>query len=646
MVWASWGDVTAWFKALFTGNAKSPGAYELCTGLTKEDDALPFDVQYCMMQSQAIGFVLIFSAVGSCWPASCSAEDLTTAHKTYLGVGEDADTGADIAYDCFEDVPWSGGAIATLCVLSFFALIVLIGTVYHVTSHDHVTSVLEELKRGKFKAQTTENSYEQTVHDEALTGAKTEYESAFSTDATTEKCIGAGESDIRSPLDDQPPAYEEPKTSADANGTMSNGTTKLVIEEDSHGNRKVEGHKLDNPVYLFDVNEKTAFLAVNNATFSVDTFFLLSGFLVTYLTLKELKKTSGRVNWFLFYFHRFWRITPLYMVCLAIWATLSPYLGKGGAKDDFYDGANYWCEKYWWTNLLYISNLYPFPGNINEQCMGWSWYLSNDMQFYIISPFIVYCLYKSRKWGVSLLALLCGVSFGSTAYVCWYWGLPAYGSNNGYYNNRTTTTPGIDQTDDFIYGKPYVRIQTYLVGMMLGYIIYKMNGKPYKLNKFLNILGWAVSAALACTVIYGLGAANAGPQTPQWLAICYNCLSRFTYAIAVSWVMFACITGNGGYINSFLSWNFWSPLAKLNFAAYLVHPIIIYQVILTKKALLHFTYVEMSYWFIANMVASYACAYILSLLVEGPTVGIEKAFLGRPSRDSRDKKERDVSSKD
>ena len=99
----------------------------------------------------------------------------------------------------------------------------------------------------------------------------------------------------------------------------------------------------------------------------VSILFNFSGLLGTYLTLKELKKRSGRINWFLFYFHRFWRITPLYMVVLAIWATLMPYLGVGGGKDDFIEFSSDACQKYWWTNLLYISNLYPFPGNLNEQ---------------------------------------------------------------------------------------------------------------------------------------------------------------------------------------------------------------------------------------------------------------------------------------
>ena len=55
------------------------------------------------------------------------------------------------------------------------------------------------------------------------------------------------------------------------------------------------------------------FQAVANAFPSVDTFFLLSGCLVAYLTLKELDKTKGRVNWIMVIVHRYLRYsyTPL-----------------------------------------------------------------------------------------------------------------------------------------------------------------------------------------------------------------------------------------------------------------------------------------------------------------------------------------------
>ena len=50
-----------------------------------------------------------------------------------------------------------------------------------------------------------------------------------------------------------------------------------------------------------------SFQVVTNAFPSVETFFLLSGCLLTFLTLKELDKTKGRLNWIMFIVHRYLR---------------------------------------------------------------------------------------------------------------------------------------------------------------------------------------------------------------------------------------------------------------------------------------------------------------------------------------------------
>ena len=53
-----------------------------------------------------------------------------------------------------------------------------------------------------------------------------------------------------------------------------------------------------------------------NATVSVDTFFLLSGMLVSYLLLRELDRNKGRFNLLLFYVHRYLRY---YIMLLTNW---------------------------------------------------------------------------------------------------------------------------------------------------------------------------------------------------------------------------------------------------------------------------------------------------------------------------------------
>ncbi len=133
--------------------------------------------------------------------------------------------------------------------MSFFALLVLVGSVYHVAAHESVAKVLEDLKNNK-----TQHVYEQVVYDEKT--RVDDAETKLSTVESAEKCIGAGESDIRYPAE-EPPSYEEPNgsvTKADqvkvdhmkSNGTsnVSNGTTKLTIEDKNHGSKQMDGQSL------------------------------------------------------------------------------------------------------------------------------------------------------------------------------------------------------------------------------------------------------------------------------------------------------------------------------------------------------------------------------------------------------------------
>ncbi len=95
-----------------------------------------------------------------------------------------------------------------------------------------------------------------------------------------------------------------------------------------------------------------------------------SGLLVSFLTLKQLAKGNGKLNWALFYFHRWWRITPTYMLLLAIWMNLVLKWGHGPGKDS---GAYYnydQCKDKWWLHLLYINNLVPFPGTVAYVCIA------------------------------------------------------------------------------------------------------------------------------------------------------------------------------------------------------------------------------------------------------------------------------------
>ncbi|XP_052820617.1 O-acyltransferase like protein-like isoform X2 [Mya arenaria] len=169
----------------------------------------------------------------------------------------------------------------------------------------------------------------------------------------------------------------------------------------------------DNLLDFAPIYERFTFQAVIGGGFAVDTFFVLSAFLVTWLQLKDIAKRTKKCSighFIMYYFHRFWRLTPLYMLVLMAFACLYQYLGSGPFwPSKIWDAEH--CKTNWWTNLLYVNNVV----GTNAQCMAWSWYLAVDMQFYVITPIFLALMYWNVVAGigatVALLATCVGITY-------------------------------------------------------------------------------------------------------------------------------------------------------------------------------------------------------------------------------------------
>nr|CAD7433099.1 unnamed protein product [Timema monikensis] len=58
----------------------------------------------------------------------------------------------------------------------------------------------------------------------------------------------------------------------------------------------------------------------------------------------------------------------------------------------------------------------------------------------------------------------------------------------------------------------------------------------------------------------------------------YFALFRTCWALGVAWIVFSCVAGYGGPVNTLLSWKGWIPLSRLTYCIYLVHlPLIRFQ---------------------------------------------------------------------
>lgn len=153
-------------------------------------------------------------------------------------------------------------------------------------------------------------------------------------------------------------------------------------------------------------------IIVMSGTYAVDTFFTLSGFLVTRSIFNELDKHQ-KINITKMLFHRYIRITPAVAAVILWIGTIFKYFATGPV----WNRASYLiygpCIRNWWASLLYIQNF----TNTLDMCLEESWYLAIDMQLFILAPFILYPVWKFKNRGYILLF---SITFISVTYTLLY----------------------------------------------------------------------------------------------------------------------------------------------------------------------------------------------------------------------------------
>merc|ERR1712172_338290 len=137
---------------------------------------------------------------------------------------------------------------------------------------------------------------------------------------------------------------------------------------------------------------------------------------------------------------------------------------------------------------------------------------------------------------------------------------------------------------------------------------------------------WVLAALTACLVVYGLVPYQKDPTllastTERAL---YGGLHRLAWALALAWVILACVKGRGGPVNSILSWSAWIPLARMSFSIYLVHMTVMSIVNSYASYRVNASQVLIIYYLIFVMAICIAISYALIVLFEAPLVHLEK----------------------
>ncbi|XP_070564243.1 nose resistant to fluoxetine protein 6-like [Ptychodera flava] len=556
--------------------------------------------------------------IGMCTPDSCSEEDVEMLLKEDLlplpGLVSllDLDQFHLTNVFCSYDGKLSTGAIVMLCITGVLLILVISGTCY------------EYYKMPKNVTQSETDSEVSAIH------VNFELKRRIETDLHTSSNIADKAED-----DNGTSLWEELLTSF---SVISNGARILDTSDvdpsltSLHGLRvlaiiyMILGQSLllsaeffSNPLDLTYILEFTIAQIAVYFTYCEDTFLVISGFLVTYFLFLKLE-SDGKVNWIQYYIHCIWRLTPTYYIALFAYMYLAEIFMEGSLT--FYHHQNMEvCYENWWANALYINNLYPFPGNLFEQCGYWFWYMACVMQFYIITPIIIAILAKWPVIGLSVIGVLIAVCVGCTVSLSAYYDIPVSVAQvfQGYMD--------FDNLDEIfeqhIHSKPYTRMTPYLVGMVVAYVIVK-HGKEFKIRKWLSFIIWCVAMVVTLACIFGLYSTFQGNELSRGVTLLHHALAKLGFSLAVGWLVFACVTDHGGFIHRFLSWKFWIPLSRISFGAYLMHAFVMEIFVFNRDNLIFLSYANVVWIWIASMMAAYFAAFFFVLVTEKPLLRLEQ----------------------
>lgn len=410
-----------------------------------------------------------------------------------------------------------------------------------------------------------------------------------------------------------------------------------------------------NTYWIPQIVQPLWFQVIPGGFFAVDVFFYLSGFLGAYLMINKFYGKKS-MNFAMIYFHRFYRLAPTVFLLIMFAMTFVTLMGDGPVWSQISD---YWiaeCPQYWWSYVLFINSIHP--GN-TAACVGWLWYLSHDMIFFITLPFQVF-LYIRKRW--------LGYSF---SYFLLIANLVLVMSLTIYHKIAVSIL--VDPNyGEYIYFKPWSRLGAYQVGVITGMMYYEYikGDKPegdkskigYKAFKSISIsptLRW-VCYVTGFVMIVGtvfiitpetrlMGATDDEGHPKRYYPLAfgaiYNALCRPVYVFGLGLILAGPLTGKGSFLQVFLGSRFWAPWAKLSFFAYMIHLFVFSFFFAQMRNSLYLNHKTILWSYFGVITLTLILAIPFSMFLEVPLMQLERLIIFPPRKKSKHSEDKSIDMK-
>lgn len=305
------------------------------------------------------------------------------------------------------------------------------------------------------------------------------------------------------------------------------------------------------PGYLFQLG--------NAGWIAMDSFFVMSGFLITGILLDSREKPRYFSN---YYARRALRIFPLYYAVLLAWWFILRHANGG---QDYRTFLHYWGSPAWFT--FYLGNIrqamVTIAPNTIGSAAGWAyaplWSLQVEEQFYLLFPLAIAWMRLDHLRCLLIAAAVCSPLFRCALYL--------WQPDNPYLQ--------------------YVLLPTHCEGIALGALIaIRFRSGPWKISKKLITVVTALLLAGACVgSVWSTWGTRNQAWGSLWDRLAGYSISSLACACLILWLI--CFRGS-----KYTQWMRMQPLrylGKTSYGIYLLHPLALWAILeLAKKHVLYF----------------------------------------------------------
>lgn len=375
-----------------------------------------------------------------------------------------------------------------------------------------------------------------------------------------------------------------------------------------------------------------------NASYLVDTFFVVSGLLTSFSSFKckqnerdqarnkhadddnssLLKQFSSKS----YLIGRYLRLTPQ-ILFVSLLFILLPLASRSGGPHWYTITGEYSenCSENWWINLLHIQAFY----RSNEMCNFVSWWISVDMFYHLFALALILAILNfGHKIGFISCSILV-IGYGFTHAIRHY--------RDQLPPNLLSTIPQTGamwskMTLEFFW-TPQAHTFPFFLGFYIGYLMVR---REKFLNAWLNtkrsIVCWIITTCLLVMVSYGTYFWVVGKWNyPRLVSTIFYIICPIIWATCLSWIIVACHFGFGGWINQMLSCKLFIILGKASYIVYLSHFLVLFTFFGSQNLLLEPTQLVMFYVIFGNICLSMLFGSILCIVFEMPWLKTQKRLM-------------------